>query len=100
MKAMIKAGVFHPLSVTMVRHCYGASSCREMALFSSRCLTDMTKMTINDVHRICKASVKAPKSKLEKGFRVYANSFVFEYEGESRILVSFVVGYLEAMVLG
>ena len=56
-----------------------------MALFYSGCLTDQLKVTINDVHRICKASAKALKSKLEKGFSMYANSYVFEYEGESPI---------------
>ncbi|CAB1321139.1 unnamed protein product [Coregonus sp. 'balchen'] len=51
-----------------------------MALFYTRCLQELPKITVTDVHRLAKTSSKAPTSKLEKGFKLYASSYLFNYE--------------------
>ncbi|XDV37930.1 hypothetical protein PO909_007468 [Leuciscus waleckii] len=51
-----------------------------MALFYTRCLQELPKLTITDVHRLCKSSSKSPTSKLEKGFKMYASSYIHGYE--------------------
>ncbi|KAF1384192.1 hypothetical protein PFLUV_G00139780 [Perca fluviatilis] len=52
----------------------------DMALFYSRCLQELPKMSITDVHRICRLTSKTPASKMDKGFRLYASSYIFDYE--------------------
>ncbi|KAK7151608.1 hypothetical protein R3I94_008063 [Phoxinus phoxinus] len=50
-----------------------------MATFYTRCLQDLPRINVTDVHRICKTT-KAPSSKLEKGFKLYAASYIHGYE--------------------
>ena len=52
------------------------------APFYTRCLEELPKMKMSDVHRIVKASSKASNSLLDKGFRLYVSSYIFNYEGE------------------
>ncbi|KAJ8016002.1 hypothetical protein DPEC_G00002600 [Dallia pectoralis] len=51
-----------------------------MALFYSRCLQDLPKITISDVHRLVQAASSAPRSKREKGFKMYISSYIDNYE--------------------
>jgi hypothetical protein len=53
----------------------------DMALFYSRCLQELPKMSISDVHRICRLTSKTPATKMDKGFKLYASSYIFDYEG-------------------
>ncbi|CAB1354054.1 unnamed protein product, partial [Coregonus sp. 'balchen'] len=53
-----------------------------MALFYTRCLQELPKITVTDVHRLAKTSSKAPTSKLEEGFKLYVSSYLFNYEGK------------------
>ncbi|XP_076857207.1 uncharacterized protein LOC143510856 [Brachyhypopomus gauderio] len=48
--------------------------------FYKRCLQDLPKITINDVQRIIQASTAAPRSKREKGFKMYVSSYIDNYE--------------------
>ncbi|KAL3057139.1 hypothetical protein OYC64_007597 [Pagothenia borchgrevinki] len=50
-----------------------------MATFYTRCLQELPKLNISDVHRICRTT-KAPASKLNKGFKLYAASYIHNYE--------------------
>ncbi|KAI4896553.1 hypothetical protein NFI96_006808 [Prochilodus magdalenae] len=44
--------------------------------FYTRCLQDLPKVTINDVQHIVQASSTAPRSKREKGFKMYVSSYI------------------------
>lgn len=52
------------------------------ALFYSRCLQDLPKVNISDVHRIVHAGSSAPRSTREKGFKFYISSYIDNYEGK------------------
>ncbi|ROL42681.1 hypothetical protein DPX16_14088 [Anabarilius grahami] len=52
-----------------------------MALFYTRCLQDLPRLTINDVDRLVKKSCPTPSSKREKGFKMYIASYIDNYEG-------------------
>lgn len=54
----------------------------DMALFYSRCLQDLPRLTVNDIDRFVKTSCAAPKSKREKGFKMYIGSYIDNYEGK------------------
>ncbi len=54
-----------------------------MALFYTRCLQDLPRLTINDVDRLVKKSCPTPSSKREKGFKMYIASYIDNYEGKS-----------------
>ncbi|KAI4872387.1 hypothetical protein NFI96_008463 [Prochilodus magdalenae] len=49
--------------------------------FYTRCLQDLPKVTISDVQHIIQASSTAPRSKREKGFKMYVSSYIDNYEG-------------------
>ena len=53
------------------------------APFYTRCLEELPTIKISDVHRIVKERSKASNSLLDKGFRLYVSSYIFNYEGES-----------------
>ncbi|KAI4871214.1 hypothetical protein NFI96_003480 [Prochilodus magdalenae] len=48
--------------------------------FYTQCLQDLPKVTINDVQHIIQASSTAPRSKREKGFKMYISSYIDNYE--------------------
>ncbi|KAI4873696.1 hypothetical protein NFI96_007229, partial [Prochilodus magdalenae] len=48
--------------------------------FYTRCLQDLPRMTVNDVHRIVKTHAVASSSKKEKGFKMYISSYIDNYE--------------------
>nr|XP_033935584.1 uncharacterized protein LOC117443882 [Pseudochaenichthys georgianus] len=50
-----------------------------MTTFYTRCLQELPKLKMSDVHRICRTT-KAPASKLDKGFKLYAASYIHNYE--------------------
>lgn len=52
--------------------CLVFSSCRIMAFFDTQGLQDLSRITMTDIHQICKASTKASTSKLDKGLKLYA----------------------------
>lgn len=54
-----------------------------MALFYTRCLQDLPRLSINDVDRLVKKSCTTPSSKREKGFKMYIASYIDNYEGKS-----------------
>jgi hypothetical protein len=45
------------------------------------CLQELPTINITDVHRLCRET-KTPTSKLEKGFRLYAVTYIHSYEGK------------------
>ncbi|CAJ0600743.1 unnamed protein product [Cylicocyclus nassatus] len=51
-----------------------------MAVFYTRCLQDLPKITITDVHRIVQAASSTPRSKREKGYKMYISSYIDNYE--------------------
>ena len=53
-----------------------------MALFYSRCLQDLPSISISDVHRLVQTGSSAPRSKREKGFKMYLSSYIDNYEGK------------------
>ena len=64
--------------------------------FYTRCLDEVPKMKVTDVHRLVKAISKAPTSLLDKGFRLYVSTYIFNYEGKTR---SFFELYLKCTVI-
>ena len=54
----------------------------DMALFYSRCLQDLPRLTVNDIDRLVTTSCAAPNSKREKGFKMYIGSYIDNYEGK------------------
>ena len=55
-----------------------------MAMFYTTCLQDLPKLTISDVHRLVR-KVLTPRSKREKGHKMYLSSFIDNYEGKFEI---------------
>lgn len=53
----------------------------EMVIFYTRCLQELVKMRISDVLRIDKSTFKTPSTKMDKGLKLYASSYIFNYEG-------------------
>lgn len=51
-----------------------------MALFYSRCLQDLPKLTISDITRLIGELSSAPRSKKEKGFKFYVSNYIDNYE--------------------
>ncbi|KAK0131248.1 hypothetical protein N1851_034070 [Merluccius polli] len=51
-----------------------------MASFYTRCLQDLPKMSISDVHRLVRMGSSTPKSKREKGYKMYLSSYIDNYE--------------------
>lgn len=52
------------------------------------CLLELPKLTISDVRRIVQASSMTPQSKLDKGFKFYASSYLCNFEGKLLMLAS------------
>ncbi|XP_016114427.1 uncharacterized protein [Sinocyclocheilus grahami] len=50
-----------------------------MSVFT-RCLQDLPKISISDIHRIVDAWSPAPTSKRNKGFKFYISSYIHNYE--------------------
>ena len=59
------------------------------AVFYTRCLDELPKIKVTDVHRITKASSKSPTSLLNRGFSLYVSSYIFNYEGKQRSVFLF-----------
>ncbi|XP_051992941.1 uncharacterized protein LOC127651237 [Xyrauchen texanus] len=53
-----------------------------MSVFT-RCLQNLPKIRISDVHRIVDAWSPAPTSKRDKGFKLYISSYLHNYKGDS-----------------
>ncbi|CAL8293135.1 unnamed protein product [Arctogadus glacialis] len=53
-----------------------------MAMFFTRCLQDLPKLTISDVHRLVQKGCVAPRSKREKGYKMYLLSYIDNFEGK------------------
>lgn len=53
-----------------------------VAVFSSRCLQELLNMNVSGIHQIYKNNCKAPSSKLQKGFRLYASSCLHKNTGK------------------
>ena len=45
-------------------------------------------LTINDVQRIIQAATSAPRSKREKGFKMYVSAYIDNYEGKLTSLIA------------
>lgn len=60
----------------------GRSPRRAMALFYTRCLQDLPKVTITDVLRLIRTLSSAPRCKKEKGFKFYVSNYIDNYEGK------------------
>ncbi|XP_031165276.1 uncharacterized protein LOC116057001 [Sander lucioperca] len=56
-----------------------------MALFYTRSLQDLPKFTISDLHRITNSFASAPRSKREKGFKMYISQFIDNYEVSNKV---------------
>lgn len=54
-----------------------------MSLIYSQCLYEFPKMNIDGIHQIHKNTHKAPSSKLEKGFKQYASSYIHKNKGKN-----------------
>ena len=57
----------------------------KMAMFYTRCLQDLPKLSISDVHRLVRKGCSVPRSKWEKGYKMYLSSFIDNYEGKFEI---------------
>lgn len=53
-----------------------------MSTFYTRSLQDLPKITISDVNRLMKAWSSTPRSKREKGYKMYLSSYIDNYEGK------------------
>nr|XP_020452538.1 COX assembly mitochondrial protein homolog [Monopterus albus] len=49
---------------------------------------ELPKMKTTDVHRICSSMSKTPGSKLDKGFKLYASSYIHDYKGRATLFLS------------
>ncbi|XP_039671552.1 uncharacterized protein LOC120568237 isoform X2 [Perca fluviatilis] len=56
-----------------------------MALFYTRSLQDLPEFTISDLHRITNSFASAPRSKREKGFKMYISQFIDNYEVSNKV---------------
>ncbi|XP_076876591.1 uncharacterized protein LOC143525969 isoform X2 [Brachyhypopomus gauderio] len=56
----------------------------KVAVFYTRCLQDLPKITITHVHRIVQAASSTPRSKREKGYKMYISSYIDNYEVSNR----------------
>ncbi len=54
----------------------------------SWCLTDLPAIGVSDVHRIADALSRMPRSKRDKGFKMYISSYIHNYEGKYLIAAS------------
>ncbi|KAG5282191.1 hypothetical protein AALO_G00053220 [Alosa alosa] len=50
------------------------------AVFYTRSLQELPKLSMTDVHCICNMS-KVPSFKMDKGFRLYVGTYIHNYEG-------------------
>ncbi|MED6250352.1 hypothetical protein ATANTOWER_030483 [Ataeniobius toweri] len=61
---------------------FGCSPPKAMALYYTRCLQDLPKVSVNDVLRLIRALSSAPRCKKEKGFKFYVSNYIDNYEGK------------------
>jgi hypothetical protein len=48
----------------------------------TRCLQELPKVNVNDVNTIVRKFAVTPRSKKEKGFKLYISSYIDNFEGE------------------
>lgn len=71
------------LSIITMRFFYFISSTIMATVqFYTWCLQELLKMNVTKIHYICRNTCKGLFIKLEKGFRLYASSYIHNYEGK------------------